>query len=42
MRMKRYRKFFFLNKQTILYSRFRRPPRLPSIKIGTDIIKPTK
>ena len=25
----------------ILYSRFRLPPRLPSIKIGTDIIKPT-
>ena len=25
----------------ILHSRFRLPPRLPSIKIGTDIIKPT-
>ena len=25
----------------ILYSRFRLPPRLPSIKIGTDIIEPT-
>ena len=25
----------------ILYSRFRLPPRLPSIKIGTDVIKPT-
>ena len=25
----------------VLYSRFRLPPRLPSIKIGTDIIKPT-
>ena len=25
----------------ILYSRFRLPPRLPSIKIGTGIIKPT-
>ena len=28
-------------KLLILYSRFRLPPRLPSIKIGTDIIKPT-
>ena len=25
----------------ILHSRFRLPPRLPSIKIGTDIIEPT-
>ena len=25
----------------LLHSRFRLPPRLPSIKIGTDIIKPT-
>ena len=25
----------------ILHSRFRLPPRLPSIKIGIDIIKPT-
>ena len=25
----------------ILYSRFRLPPRLPSIKIGTDVIEPT-
>ena len=25
----------------ILHSRFRLPPRFPSIKIGTDIIKPT-
>jgi len=24
-----------------LYSRFRLPPRLPSIQIGTDIIEPT-
>ena len=26
----------------ILYSRFRLPPRLPSIKIGIDIINPTR
>ena len=25
----------------IVYSRFRLPPRLPSIEIGTSIIKPT-
>ena len=28
-------------KLLILYSKFRLPPRLPPIKIGTDVIEPT-